>query len=64
MNDGPTSPKVVTLTVNPAIDIAASVDRVVPLHKLRCTSVRRDPGGGGINVDVGRLYDEVQLEAL
>jgi len=50
LNDGPTSPKVITLTVNPAIDIAASVDRVVPLHKLRSTSVRRDPGGGGINV--------------
>jgi len=50
LDDGPTSPQVVTLTVNPAIDIAASVDRVVPLHKLRCTSVRRDPGGGGINV--------------
>lgn len=44
------TPKVITLTVNPAIDIATSVDRVVPLHKLRCTSARRDPGGGGINV--------------
>jgi 6-phosphofructokinase 2 len=41
---------VVTLTMNPAIDISADVAQVLPTHKLRCTSVRRDPGGGGINV--------------
>ena len=41
---------VVTLTINPAIDLSVSVERVVPLHKLRCSAARRDPGGGGINV--------------
>jgi 6-phosphofructokinase 2 len=41
---------VLTLTVNPSIDASASVERVVPMHKLRCTPQRRDPGGGGINV--------------
>ena len=41
---------IVTLTMNPAIDISADVARVLPTHKLRCTSVRRDSGGGGINV--------------
>ena len=41
---------IVTLTINPSIDVATSVDRVVPFHKLRCTAARRDPGGGGINV--------------
>ena len=34
----------------PAIDMATSVDRMVPVHKLRCSPAVRDPGGGGINV--------------
>jgi 6-phosphofructokinase 2 len=41
---------IVTLTMNPALDIATSTDRVVPTHKLRCATPRYDPGGGGINV--------------
>lgn len=41
---------VITLTVNPAIDIATEVERMLPAHKLRCAPARRDPGGGGINV--------------
>lgn len=43
-------PRIVTLTANPAIDVSASVDQVVPFHKLRCSDEKRDPGGGGINV--------------
>lgn len=42
--------KVVTLTPNPALDIATHVEKLVPSHKLRCGTVHRDPGGGGINV--------------
>ena len=41
---------IVTLTMNPALDIATATDRVVPTHKLRCAAPRYDPGGGGINV--------------
>ncbi|MFI4996997.1 MAG: 1-phosphofructokinase family hexose kinase [Hyphomicrobiales bacterium] len=41
---------VVTLTMNPAIDVSTSIARLVPVHKLRCSTERRDPGGGGINV--------------
>jgi 6-phosphofructokinase 2 len=41
---------IVTLTMNPALDIATSTDRVEPTHKLRCSIPRYDPGGGGINV--------------
>jgi 6-phosphofructokinase 2 len=41
---------IVTLTMNPALDIATSTERVVPAHKLRCAEPRYDPGGGGINV--------------
>lgn len=42
--------RVFTLTMNPAIDQSASVEKVEPEHKLRCTEPRYDPGGGGINV--------------
>lgn len=41
---------IVTLTMNPAIDVSTSVERVEPTHKLRCELAHRDPGGGGINV--------------
>ncbi len=40
---------IITLTVNPAIDVSTSVGKVVPVRKLRCTTARHDPGGGGIN---------------
>ena len=43
-------PEIVTLTVNPAIDIATSVECVTDTHKMRCAPARMDPGGGGINV--------------
>jgi 6-phosphofructokinase 2 len=42
--------RIVTVTMNPALDIATTTDRVVPTHKLRCEAPRYDPGGGGINV--------------
>ena len=41
---------ILTVTVNPALDVTTSTDHVVPEHKLRCGQTRLDPGGGGINV--------------
>jgi len=41
---------IVTITLNPAVDLSTSVDRIQPVAKLRGQSQRRDPGGGGINV--------------
>src|SRR5438552_1262281 len=41
---------VVTLTVNPAVDISSSVEHVAPERKLRCRAPRKEPGGGGLNV--------------
>ncbi|MCE0523885.1 MAG: 1-phosphofructokinase family hexose kinase [Methylacidiphilales bacterium] len=41
---------ILTVTMNPAVDVGASVMHVYPEHKLRCQQVRNDPGGGGINV--------------
>ena len=43
-------PDIVTLTINPAIDIFVNVARVEPTRKMRCSAPKRDPGGGGINV--------------
>jgi len=41
---------IVTLTINPALDISTSTAHVVPEHKLRCGPSQMDPGGGGVNV--------------
>lgn len=41
---------IVTLTMNPALDITTDADVVVPTDKIRCGAVRYDPGGGGVNV--------------
>ncbi len=46
----PSRAQIVTLTMNPALDITTSVDVVRPTEKLRCETPRYDPGGGGINV--------------
>lgn len=43
-------PRIITLTMNPALDITTSVDVVRPTEKMRCGAPRYDPGGGGINV--------------
>jgi 6-phosphofructokinase 2 len=42
--------KIVTITINPALDVSTSVKRVVPERKLRCGKPSYDPGGGGLNV--------------
>jgi 6-phosphofructokinase 2 len=43
-------PRIVTLTLNPAVDKISSVQQVVAERKLRCGEPRFDPGGGGLNV--------------
>jgi 6-phosphofructokinase 2 len=43
-------PRIVTLTMNPALDITTSTEIVMPTEKMRCAAARYDPGGGGINV--------------
>lgn len=45
--------KIVTLTLNPALDKSASTERLTPEQKLRCTGLQEDAGGGGINVSKG-----------
>lgn len=43
-------PKIVTLTLNPAVDRAGKVQKLLPGEKLRCFDEHCHPGGGGINV--------------
>jgi 6-phosphofructokinase 2 len=45
--------KIVTLTLNPALDKSSTVDHLVPEQKMRCGPLRLDAGGGGINVSKG-----------
>lgn len=42
--------RIVTLTMNPALDITTEADWVRHTDKIRCGPARHDPGGGGINV--------------
>ena len=42
--------EIITLTINPALDLSTSVDELRPFSKMRCAGERRDAGGGGINV--------------
>jgi 6-phosphofructokinase 2 len=41
---------VVTLTLNPALDMSSEVPALIPDQKLRCSEPLLDPGGGGLNV--------------
>lgn len=42
--------KIVTLTMNPALDKSTSINTVAPEIKMRCNAPDFHPGGGGINV--------------
>ena len=44
------APRVVTFTVNPALDVAMQVSGLRVGHKIRASGETYDPGGGGINV--------------
>ena len=41
---------ILTVTMNPALDVSTATERVSDTHKLRCTAAILHPGGGGINV--------------
>lgn len=42
--------KIVTLTLNPALDKHTTIQQLKPESKLRCETPTYEPGGGGINV--------------
>ena len=53
---------IITLTLNPSVDVLTTTAQVMDTHKLRCTAPEYHPGGGGINVArvVHRLGGSVQ----
>jgi 6-phosphofructokinase 2 len=53
--------RIVTLTMNPAVDVSTSVRKMVPFSKMRCAPALRDPGGGGINV--ARVLKRLGIDA-
>ncbi len=42
--------KILTITLNPAIDKSTTIKAMAPEKKLRCAQPTFEPGGGGINV--------------
>ncbi len=57
-----TEPRIITLTVNPTVDIACDAETVRPIHKIRTFSEMQDPGGGGVNV--ARVVHELGGDVL
>lgn len=53
--------KVVTLTVNPALDKSAKIDGMSPFDKLECYDITYHPGGGGINIS--RVLDRLAVKS-
>ena len=41
---------IATLTLNPALDKSTEMERLVPEKKMRCSQLRIEAGGGGINI--------------
>src|SRR5690348_10074920 len=54
--------RLITLTLNPALDLAADAEAVVHTHKIRMQHEHADPGGGGVNV--ARVLHELGAETL
>jgi 6-phosphofructokinase 2 len=42
--------RILSIALNPTIDISSDVDHIQPTHKIRTFNQRRHPGGGGVNV--------------
>lgn len=53
--------RIITLTVNPALDVYTTTEKLEPEKKLRCTPATKDPGGGGVNVS--RVLKRLGTEA-
>ena len=52
---------ILTLTLNPTVDLACEAEHVRPVRKTRTFAERLDPGGGGLNV--ARVVRELGGEA-
>jgi 6-phosphofructokinase 2 len=54
--------RIVTLTLNPSVDISADADMIRAVRKTRTRNERFDAGGGGVNVS--RVLHELGAETL
>jgi 6-phosphofructokinase 2 len=54
--------RIVTVTLNPAVDLGCSAELVRPTHKIRTFDEHIDPGGGGINV--ARVLHALRADVL
>lgn len=43
-------PKILTITLNPALDITTATAQLMTQHKMRCSTPAYEAGGGGVNV--------------
>jgi 6-phosphofructokinase 2 len=57
-----TERRIVTLTLNPAVDLACEAEAVRPVRKIRTSGETYDAGGGGVNVS--RVTRELGGETL
>ncbi|WP_153800033.1 1-phosphofructokinase family hexose kinase [Foetidibacter luteolus] len=55
---------IITITLNPAVDKTTTVKTIVPDKKLRCSTARYEPGGGGVNVSRALQRLEADSTAL
>lgn len=56
--------RVLTVTMNPALDINSEADEILTGQKVRCEKPQYDPGGGGINVARVLTRLGVEVDAL
>ncbi len=54
--------RIVTVTLNPAVDLGCTAEHVEPTHKIRTFDEHIDPGGGGINV--ARVLHSLRADVL
>ena len=54
--------KIITLTINPALDKSAKIDELIPFEKLECSEITYHPGGGGINIS--RVLNRLNTKSL
>jgi len=55
-------PRIVTVSLNPTIDVSSEAELVRPTHKTRTENEVFEPGGGGINV--ARVVQELGVDTV
>ena len=58
------APKILTLTLNPALDKSTSVPKLTADKKLHCSNPEVAPGGGGVNVSRALHFLGIESEAM